>query len=79
MSLAYNYLGLVNDICHSLNEVPLTEGNFASAANFYSEAKRSVNKAITKISQQEWEWFFNFETIILHLINAGKQLICKRN
>lgn len=67
--MAYNYLGLVNDICHSLNEVPLTTGNFSSAANFYSDAKLSVNKAIDRLNQQEWEWFFNFESIEIPLVD----------
>jgi hypothetical protein len=60
-------LGLVNDICHSLNEVPLTTGTFPTATGFYNDAKQSVNKAINRLNQQEWEWFFNFETIELTL------------
>ncbi len=57
--MAYDYLGLVNDINHKFNEVPLTSANFASAAGFYSQAKDAVNAAIQDINQDHTEWPFN--------------------
>lgn len=57
--MAYNYLGLVNDINRRLNEVELTSSNFASAKGFYSAAKDSVNSAIRYINYSQYEWPFN--------------------
>lgn len=57
--MAYNYLSLVNDINRRLNEVELTEDNFANASGFYSFAKDSVNSAIRHINQEEFEWPWN--------------------
>lgn len=59
--MAYNYLGLVNDINRRLNEVELTSVNFASAKGFYSAAKDSVNSAIRHINHSQYEWPFNHE------------------
>jgi hypothetical protein len=57
--MSYNYLGLVNDINRRLNEVELTESNFAATTGFYSFAKDSVNASIRHINQEEFEWPFN--------------------
>ena len=57
--MAYDFLGLVNDVNHRLNEVALTDTNFASAAGYYSLAKDSVNSAIRHINQEEFEWPWN--------------------
>jgi hypothetical protein len=57
--MAYNYLGLVNDVNRRLNEVELTAGNFAGATGYYSFAKDSVNQAIRHIQQEEFEWPWN--------------------
>lgn len=57
--MAYNYIGLVNDINRRLNEVELSTSNFASATGFYSFAKDAVNAAISHINQEEFEWPFN--------------------
>lgn len=57
--MAYNYLGLVNDINRRLNEVELTSSNFATAKGFYSAAKDSVNSSIRYINQSQYEWPFN--------------------
>lgn len=59
--MAYNYIGLVNDVNRRLNEVELTSGNFASAKGFYSLIKDSVNAAIRDINQTHHEWPFNHE------------------
>lgn len=57
--MAYNFLGLVNDVNRKLNEVELTSANFATATGFYSAAKDSVNSAIRYINQSAYEWPFN--------------------
>jgi|TARA_A100001015_G_scaffold320458_1_gene446901 hypothetical protein len=57
--MAYNYLGLVNDINRRLNEVELTSSNFEGTKGYYSLAKDSVNSSIRHINQEEFEWPFN--------------------
>jgi hypothetical protein len=58
--MAYNFLGLVNDVNRRLNEVELSQSNFANAKGFYAHAKEAVNSAIMDIQQQQFEWPFNF-------------------
>jgi len=58
--VAYNYLGLVNDINRRLNEVPLTDTNFLTAKGFYGQAKEAVNSAIQDINNTQYEWPFNY-------------------
>jgi hypothetical protein len=58
--MAYNFLGLVNDVNRRLNEVELTQSNFSTAVGFYSQAKDSVNSAIQDINQSQFEWPFNY-------------------
>lgn len=61
--MAYNFLGLVNDVLHQVNEVPLTSSNFTSATDgVYASAKEGVNSAIRQINQQDFVWPFNFNT-----------------
>lgn len=57
--MAYNYIGLVNDINRRLNEVELTDVSFDNATGFYSFAKDSVNSSIRHINQEEFEWPWN--------------------
>ena len=57
--MAYNYIGLVNDVNRRLNEVELTTANFNTAVGFYSFAKDAVNAAIRHINQEEYEWPWN--------------------
>lgn len=57
--MAYNFLGLVNDINRRLNEVELTSSNFADAKGFYSTAKDAVNSAIRHINHEEFYWPWN--------------------
>ncbi len=57
--MAFDYLGLVNDINRRLNEVELTSVNFASTTGFYSFAKDAVNSSIRHIQQEEYEWPWN--------------------
>lgn len=60
--MAYDYLGLVNDVNRRLNEVELTQSNFSSAIGFYAQIKDGVNASINKINQEQFEWPFNHVT-----------------
>ena len=57
--MAYDYLGLINDVNRRLNEVELTSSNFAAATGEYSMIKDAVNSAIRYLNQHEYEWPFN--------------------
>jgi len=57
--MAYDYIGLVNDVNRRLNEVELTSTNFATAKGEYSMIKDAINSAIRFINQHEYEWPFN--------------------
>ena len=60
--MAYDFIGLVNDVNRRLNEVELTTSNFASAVGFYASAKEAVNSAIRQINYEQFEWPFNHIT-----------------
>lgn len=51
--MTYNYLYLVNRLCHKLGEVELTSSTFANADGVYNDFKESVNAAILDIYQEE--------------------------
>lgn len=68
--MAYNFLGLVNQICRKVNEVELTEVNFGPAQGFYSLAKDAVNRAIKDINNSEDYWRFNYKERI-QLLEQG--------
>ena len=53
--MAYNYIGLVNDVNNRLNEVELTTSNFLTATGYFSFAKDAVNASIRHINQEEYE------------------------
>lgn len=57
--MAYDYIGLVNDINRRLNEVELSTANFAESTGFYSFAKDAVNSSIRHINQEEYNWPWN--------------------
>ena len=57
--MAYNFLGLVNDVNKRVNEVQLTSSNFDTAKGFYDLGKDAVNSAIRYINESEYEWPFN--------------------
>lgn len=57
--MAYDYIGLVNDINRRLNEVELSTSNFAESTGFYSFAKDAVNSSIRHINQEEYNWPWN--------------------
>tara|TARA_R100000734_G_C3315688_1_gene107763 strand:- start:699 stop:1409 length:711 start_codon:yes stop_codon:yes gene_type:complete len=57
--MAYNFIGLVNEVNRRLNEVELSSTNFASAAGFYNTAKDSVNASLRHINHEEYNWPWN--------------------
>ena len=57
--MAYNYLGLVNDVNRRLNEVELTSSNFSSAIGEYAMVKDAINVSIRHINQKEFTYPFN--------------------
>lgn len=57
--MAYDFLGLVNDVNNRLNEVELDSANFATSTGFFSFAKDAVNSAIRHINQEEFQWPWN--------------------
>ena len=58
--MAYNYLGLVNEVNRRLNEVELSTSNFANTSGFHSQVKDSVNASIQEIDQEYPHWPYNF-------------------
>lgn len=67
-TFAYSqFLDITNEVLEELNEVPLTNSNFASAVGFQAVAQNAVNKAIRDIQNQQWEWPYNhvYQTQIL--------------
>ena len=44
--MAYNFIGLTNDVNNRLNEVQLTSSNFATVTGYFAFAKDAVNSAI---------------------------------
>jgi hypothetical protein len=66
--MAYDYLGLTNEVIARMNEVALTAANFANARGFQVQCKNAVNDAINYINQREFGWPFshvtNSETLI---------------
>ena len=62
--MAYDFIGLVNDVNRRLNEVELvggtgTSANFLTAKGEYSMIKDAVNASVRYINQHEFEWPFN--------------------
>lgn len=60
--MAYDFIGLVNDVNKRLNEVELTSSNFDSATGFYSASKDAVNSSLRHINQTAFEWPYNHVT-----------------
>jgi len=57
--MAYDFIGLVNDVNRRLNEVELTTVNFPTAQGYYNLTKDAVNASIRHIHQEEFEWPWN--------------------
>lgn len=57
--MAYDFLGLVNDVNRRLNEVALDTTNFAATTGYYAFVKEAINSSIRHINQEEFEWPWN--------------------
>jgi hypothetical protein len=57
--MAYDYIGLTNEVNRRLNEVELTSSNFSNATGFYAHIKDAVNASIRDINHTHYEWPFN--------------------
>ncbi len=60
--MAYDYLGLTNEVLSRMNEVELTSATFTSARGFQTQCKNAVNDAINYLNQREFGWPFNHAT-----------------
>jgi len=60
--MAYNFIGLVNDVNRRLNEVELTPATFLTATGEYAMIKDAVNASIRFVNQHEFEWPYNHVT-----------------
>lgn len=65
--MAYDFLGLTNEICGRLNETKLNSSNFSAAINFYATIKDSINAAIRDVNHQEYNYPFNHNTVEITL------------
>ena len=57
--MAYNFIGLVNDVNRRLNEVELTSTNFATVRGAHAQNKDAINASVRHINQEEFEWPWN--------------------
>jgi len=61
--MAYNFLGLVNDVAGRLNEVQLTSGTqLDNATGVHLNLKDAVNSSIRHVNQAHFFWPFNHNT-----------------
>jgi len=60
--MAYNYLGLTNEVLARFNEVVLTESGFVASRGFQTQCKNAVNDAINYINTREYSWPYNHAT-----------------
>lgn len=60
--MAYDYLGLTNEVLARMNEPALTAANFTSARGFQIQCQNAVNDAINYINQREFGWPFSHST-----------------
>lgn len=68
--MAYNYLGLVNDVALRLNEQPLTSNNFSSAGGVHAAFREAVNSSIRHVNQAHYFWPFN-HNLETEILSAG--------
>lgn len=68
--MAYDYLGLSNDVLNRMNEVELTTATFASARGFQIQCKNAVNDAINYINSREYGWPFTHATQTQTLVSG---------
>jgi hypothetical protein len=60
--MAYDFIGLTNEVLARMNEVALTSANFGSSRGFQTQCKNAVNDAINYINQREYGWPFSHAT-----------------
>jgi len=60
--MAYDYLGLTNEVLARMNEVVLTATNFTAARGYQIQCQNAVNDAINYINQREFGWPFSHAT-----------------
>lgn len=60
--MAYDYLGITNDVAGRLNETALTTSNFPTVTGFYAAIKEAVNSSIRHINQSHFSWPFNWNS-----------------
>ena len=60
--MAYDYLGITNDVIARVNEVQLTATTFSSARGIQVQCQNAVNDAIGHINAREFTWPFNHST-----------------
>ena len=68
--MAYDYLGLSNDVLNRMNEVELTTATFSSARGFQIQCKNAVNDAINYINSREYGWPFTHATQTQTLVSG---------
>ena len=60
--MAYDFLGLTNEVLARMNEVVLTATNFTTARGYQIQCQNAVNDAINYINQREYGWPFSHAT-----------------
>ena len=60
--MAYDFLGLTNEVLARMNEVVLTATNFTAARGYQIQCQNAVNDAINYINQTEFGWPFSHST-----------------
>ena len=60
--MAYDFLGLTNEVLARMNEVVLTATNFTAARGYQIQCHNAVNDAINYINQSEYGWPFSHAT-----------------
>ena len=69
--MAYDYLGLTNEVLARMNEVRLSVGSFGNARGFQVQCKNAVNDSINHINSREFGWPFTHQTDTVTLV-AGQ-------
>jgi hypothetical protein len=60
--MAYDYLGLTNEVLSRMNEVRLTVNSFNTARGFQVQCKNAINDSINYINSREFGWPFTHNT-----------------
>ena len=60
--MAYDFLGLTNEVLARMNEVVLTATNFTAARGYQIQCQNAVNDAVNYINQREFGWPFSHST-----------------